>query len=444
MVTTRVAPAAAVAGSTTWKNWGGNQLCRPISIETPGSEEEIVAIVRGAAERGERVKVFGAGHSFTDIACTDGRMLSLERYNRVLHVDERQCTVRVQSGITIERLGAELARYGLAQPNLGDIGYQSIAGAISTATHGTGRNLGNISTQVKAVTIVAGDGTVIEADAEKEPDVYAAARVSLGALGIISTVTLQCVPAFTLRSIEEPKTLDEVLANFDEYVESNDHFEFFWFPHTDGAQAIFNNRTDEPAAPPSRGSAWLNDVLLENHAFGVVQRVGSLRRRWIPSLNRFSVRLISRREVVDLSHNIFINPRLVRFVEMEYAIPREAVVDTIRDVRRMIDRTGMNISFPVEVRVAAADNIPLSTATARPTAYIAVHVFHRLPFDRYFQEVEAIMNGVDGRPHWGKMHYQTARTLAPRYPQWDRFIAVRDRLDPARVFANPYLERVLG
>ena len=294
------------------------------------------------------------------------------------------------------------------------------------------------------MSIVTGDGSVIEADADHEPDVYAAARVSLGALGVISTVTLQCVPAFTLRSVEEPRTLDEVLRRFDEYVEGNDHFEFFWFPHTDGAQAIFNNRTDDPATPPGRAGAWLNDILLENHAFGLVQRVGALRHRWIPPLNRFSVKLISRREVVDLSHNIFINPRLVRFVEMEYAIPRETLVDTVGEVRRMIDKSGMQISFPVEVRVAAADDIPLSTATARPTAYIAVHVFHKLPFERYFQEVEAIMNGVEGRPHWGKMHYQTARTLAPRYPQWDRFIRVRDRLDPDRLFANSYLERVLG
>jgi FAD/FMN-containing dehydrogenase len=370
------APGASTARES-WRNWGGNQSCNPVAIERPASEAAIVRIVRAAAEAGEHVKVFGAGHSFTDIACTDGRMISLDRYNGLLDVDLKTRTVKVQAGITIEQLGAELELHGMAQPNLGDIGYQSIAGAVSTATHGTGRDLGNISTQIKAMSLVAGDGSIIECDAEREPDVFAAARVSLGALGVISTVTLQCVPAFTLRSVEEPKTLNEVLERFTEFVEGNDHFEFFWFPHTNVAQAIFNTR-------------------------------------------------------------------LVRFVEMEYAIPREAVVDTVREVNRMIDKSGMNISFPVEVRVAHEDDIPLSTATARPTAYIAVHVFHKLPFERYFREVEAIMNGVEGRPHWGKMHYQTAETLAPRYPQWDRFIGVRDRLDPDRRFANAYLERVLG
>jgi FAD-linked oxidoreductase len=437
------APSASSAREA-WRNWGGNQSCNPVAIERPASEAAIIRIVRAAAEAGERVKVFGAGHSFTDIACTDGRLISLDSYNGLLDVDLQARTVKVQAGITIEQLGAELELHGMAQPNLGDIGYQSIAGAVSTATHGTGRNLGNIATQIKAMSLVLADGSVIECDAEREPDVFAAARVSLGALGVISTVTLQCVPAFTLRSLEEPKTLDEVLERFTEFVEGNEHFEFFWFPHTNGAQAIFNNRTNDPPHPPSKASTWVSDILLENHAFGVLQRVGAARNRWIPPFNRFSARLISRREIVDLSHHIFINPRLVRFVEMEYAIPREAVVDTVREVNRMIDRSGMNISFPVEVRVAHEDDIPLSTATARPTAYIAVHVFHKLPFERYFREVEAIMNGVDGRPHWGKMHYQTAETLAPRYPQWDRFIAVRNRLDPDRRFTNAYLERVLG
>jgi FAD-linked oxidoreductase len=434
----------APAVRESWRNWGGNQSCSPLTIEHPASEAAIASIVHAAATAGERVKVFGAGHSFTDIACTDGRLLSLERYNRVLEVNADAATVKVEAGITIEALGAELARRGLAQPNLGDIGYQSIAGAISTATHGTGQNLGNIATQVKAVSLVLADGSVVECDAEREPDIFAAARVSLGALGVISTVTLQCVPAFTLRSMEEPVALDEVLARFDEHAEGNDHFEFFWFPHTNGAQMIRNNRTDDPPAPPGRAAAWLSDILLENKAFEVVQRIGARRNPWIPPLNRFSVKLISKREVTDLSHNIFINPRTVRFVEMEYAIPRETVVDTVREVQRMIDRSGMTIGFPIEVRVAAPDDIPLSTATARPTAYIAVHVFHTLPHERYFREVEAIMNGVEGRPHWGKMHYQTAETLRSRYPQWDRFIDVRNRLDPERVFSNPYLERVLG
>jgi L-gulonolactone oxidase len=403
-----------------------------------------VAIVRRAASEGQGVKVYGAGHSFTDIACTEGFLVNLDRYDQVLNVDTVNHRVKVQAGISIARLGQELARHGMAQPNLGDIAYQSIAGAISTATHGTGLTLGNIATQVCALTMVLADGTVAEFSPELDIDRFRCAQVSLGALGVISTVTLQCVPEFVLHSVEEPRPLDEMLERYADLCESNQHFEFFWFPHTDRVQSIRNNPVDGPAKPRSRVSEYVNDILVENHVFGAVQRAGRLRQAWIPSLNRFTTRMLSRAEMTDTSHRVFANPRLVRFVEMEYAIPRAAAVDAIRQLKSMIDRSGMRISFPVEVRVGAADDAVLSTAHRRETTYIAVHVFQGLEFDRYFHEVEAIMNGFEGRPHWGKMHYQTADVLRTRYPRFDEFVAVRDELDPGGMFQNDYLERVLG
>jgi L-gulonolactone oxidase len=442
--TTARTPAAAGSGSGwSFKNWGGNQACTPLSLERPSSEDELVALVHRAAAAGERVKVVGAGHSFTDIACTDGRMVSLDGYDHFLEVDTRAATVKVEGGITIAALGQALAEVGLAQPNLGDVAYQSIAGAISTATHGTGGRLGNISTQVKALSLVTADG-VLECSAEDNADVFQAARVGLGALGVISTVTLQCVPAFTLRSIQAPRQLDEVLDAVEDLVAANDHFEFFWIPHSDRVLAITNNRTDAPAHPPGKVSAYFNDIVMENHAFGLLQRLGRANTTWIPALGRVTGRLLNARDVADVSHRVFANQRLVRFVEMEYALPRPALAAAVRDVRSMIDRQGLRISFPVEVRIAAADDIWLSTASGRDTGYIAVHVFQGLPFDRYFREVEAIMNGYEGRPHWGKMHYQTAETLRPRYPHWADFIGVRDRLDPEGRFSNAYLDRVLG
>ncbi len=432
------------AGGLAWRNWGGNQSCRPLSLQTPTSEVEIVELVLSAAARGERVKVFGAGHSFTDIACTDGRLLSLEGYDRVLEADAEAGTIRVEAGITIAALGEILEGLGLAQPNLGDIAYQSIAGAISTATHGTGATLGNIATQVKALSLVTADGRVLECSAEQNPDVFNAARVGLGALGVISTVTLQAVPSFTLRSVQTPRRLDEVLEQIDSLTGENDHFEFFWVPHSDKVLAIANNRTEDPPRPPGRISAYYNDMLMENQAFGLLQRLGRARTSWIPGLGRLTAKLLSSREVVDRSHKVFANERIVRFVEMEYALPREALVSAVREVRSMIDGRGLRISFPVEVRVAKGDDIWLSTATGRDTCYVAVHVFQGLPFEAYFNEVEAIMNGHEGRPHWGKMHYQTAATLRPRYPHWDDFINTRDRLDPDGRFSNDYLDRVLG
>ncbi|MDQ6774497.1 MAG: FAD-binding protein [Candidatus Dormibacteraeota bacterium] len=430
-----------------WSNWGRTYSCTPIRIMSPVSEEEIVAIVRAAADRGERVKVIGSGHSFTDIGCTDGCMVKLDRYNQVLAVHRERATITVQSGITILQLSDALAHFGLAMENAGDVAYQTISGAISTATHGTGEKLGNISSQVVRLTLVLADGRVMECSAEKEPEVFKAAQVSLGALGVISTVTLRCVPAYNLRSLQEPKHLDELLDTLDERCRENDHFEFFWWPHTAWAQAITNTRTHDRVQDSSRRAgfgAYVSDILIENQAFGLIQRAAALNRAWIPRLAGFTARTMTRKEMADRSDRIFANERLVRFAEMEYALPRQHLVPAIRDIRSMIERTGLLISFPIEVRAVAADDIPLSPAYGRAVGYIAVHVFHKFEYEPYFREVEAIMNGYDGRPHWGKLHFQNADTLRPRYPLWDQFHAVRERFDPEGMFGNAYLERVLG
>jgi len=430
----------------TWRNWGRTYEASPLSIEHPASEDEIATIVRAAASRGERVKVAGTGHSFTDIAVTDGRLLLLDRYDKLLQVDAATGRVTVQAGITIEALGKALAGFGLALENQGDIAYQTVSGAISTATHGTGETFKNLSSQVRALRIVTADGEAIECSAEQDLETFKAAQVSLGALGVLSTVTIQCVPAYNLRNLREPRPVDELLANFDQLCAENDHFEFYWFPHTDAAMAITTERTQE--AVPGKGrsgfGAYLNDVVMENHAFGVVQRAARLNRGWIPPLARFTARTLSKHEIFDRSDRVFANPRFVRFAEMEYAVPREHLQAAFTEVRAMIERKGLQISFPVEVRATAPDDIFLSTASGRPTGYIAVHVYYRFEYEPYFREVEAIMNGFQGRPHWGKLHFQEAATLRTRYPDWDRFLAVRDRLDPAGVFRNAYLDRVLG
>jgi L-gulonolactone oxidase len=434
-------------GPTHWTNWGGTASCTPARIAHPAGEDEIVALVREAAERDRRVKVVGSGHSFTDIACTDGVLVELDRHNRVLSVDRERQTVTAEAGITVLQLSAALAPFGLAMENIGDVGYQTISGAISTATHGTGERLRNLSSQVAGLRIVLADGSVLECSAGQDPDAFEAAQVGLGALGVISTVTLRCVPAFFVRSVQEPVRVDELLSTFDERCREHDHFELFWWPHTDWAQAITNTRTADEPRPSERRSgfgAYVSDVLVENYAFGLIQRAASVNQAWIPRLARLTARTMTRKEMADRSDRIFANERLVRFVEMEYALPREHVVQAVRDVRALIERRGFLISFPVEVRAVAADDIPLSPAYGRATGYIAVHVFNRFEYEPYFREVEAIMDGYEGRPHWGKLHFQTAETLRPRYPQWDAFRAVRDRLDPERRFGNAYLQRVLG
>jgi FAD-linked oxidoreductase len=427
-----------------WHNWAGDQSCRPAAIERPGSIDELSAAIANATARGVPMRVVGAGHSFSDIACTDGSLVSLERLGRVLDVDRASGLVRAQAGITIRELSRQLDAHGLAMENLGDIDVQTIAGAISTATHGTGARLGNISSQVVELTLMLADGSTLLCSAEREAEVFRAARVGLGALGVIVEVTLRCVPTFTLRGLDAPAPLAQTLERFDELASANDHFEFFVFPHTDVALTRTNNRTDEPPRPRGRLSAYADDVLLTNHAFGLLCRVGRRMPSRISQLNRLVTRLAGSRERVDRSAAIFASPRLVRFTEMEYALPREHTPTAVRRVLEMIERRGFAVPFPIEVRTVASDDAFLSTAAGRESGFVAVHMFRGMQWRPYFQAVEQIMDELDGRPHWGKRHFQTAATLRARYADWDRFQSVRARLDPNGRFANEWTDRVLG
>jgi FAD-linked oxidoreductase len=431
------------ATRTSWTNWGKNQVCSPVAIRHPGSEDEIVGLVKEAAEAGHRVKVVGAGHSFTSIACTDGVLVDLDRYGRVLDHDPAAGTVTVEAGIPLHRLCEELDRRGLAMENMGDINRQTLAGATQTGTHGTGLRFGNLSSQIAAMRLVTADGSVLDCSAETNPEVFAAARVGLGALGVVSTVTLRCVPAFRVHAIEEPRLVDEVLAELDDLVTGNDHYEFYWVPHTRWALTKRNRRTDEPPRPRGRAKEWVDDIVLPNLAFGAVCRVG---RRWPTLIPRLAKMIPSsgRIEYVDRSDRVFTSPRFVKFWEMEYAIPLEALPEALNRVRGLVTALSTPLSFPIEVRVTAGDDIPLSTAQGRDTGYIAVHVYRGTPYDAYFAGVERIMDEYGGRPHWGKMHFQSHETLASRYPRWNEFQEVRAALDPGGRFGNPYLDRVLG
>jgi len=426
-----------------WRNWARNQSCAPVAIHRPRSEADLVGIVERAARAGRHVKVVGAGHSFTPLVCTDGDLVDLRDYGRVLDVDPVVGTATVQAGIPLARMSVELARHGLAFENLGDIAYQSIAGATSTATHGTGLRFGNLSSRIVGLRIVTGDGSVVEATPERDADVLDVARVGVGALGVLSTVTVQCVPSFNLHAVEDVEPVDEVLERWEDEIHGNDHFEFFWIPGTRWALTKRNRRTDEPPAPRPRWRAIRDDYVLSNVAFDVMCRIGRRRPDLIPRVAKV-IPSAGRSVYTAPSHTVFASPRLVRFYEMEYAIPREHLVEALDRVRALVRSLGVPISFPVEVRVVAPDDIPLSTAFGRETAYIAVHVYQGTSYDQYFQGVEHIMDDYGGRPHWGKLHFQDASTLAPRYPRWDDFQAVRARLDPDGRFSSAYLDRLLG
>jgi len=437
-------PNALQENDVEWRNWAGDEGCRPAAIVHPLSVAEIAAAVERAARDGLHVRVAGAGHSFSDIACTNGLLIVLDRMQRVLDVDRETGLVRVQAGIAIACLSAHLAAHGLALENLGDIGVQSIAGAISTATHGTGVRLRNIPSQVVAMTLVLADGSTLRCSSEHDPELFRAARVGLGALGVVAEVTLRCVPAFTLCGIDAPAPLEETLDRFEELALANEHFEFYVFPHSEVALTRTNNRVEEPPRPRGRVAEYANDVLLTNHAFDLLCRIGKRMPSRIPEINRLATRLAGSSKRIDRSDRIFTSPRLVRFTEMEYALPRERTTHAVRAVMETVERSGFAVPFPIEVRTVASDDALLSTASGRESGYVAVHMYRGMEWRPYFEAVERIMDDLDGRPHWGKRHFQTAATLRPRYPEWDRFQAVRARLDPEGRFANAWTERVLG
>ena len=427
-----------------WVNWAGDQSCRPARVARPRDRKELAEAIASAAARGEKVRVAGSGHSFTEAAMTAGTMVHVEALRGVLDADPGSGLVRVGGGTVLGELNEELARLGLAMENLGDIDRQTIAGAISTGTHGTGARLRNLSAQVEGLELVLADGSVRHLSAATDPELLRAARVGVGALGAIAAVTLRCVPAFNLLRVDTPHPREQVLESFEERAEAHEHFEFFTFPYSDQALVLERNRLDGPAQPRNRRASYLNDVVLENWALELLAATGKAVPGAIPALSRAAGYLASGSRTSDRSDRVFVNERRVRFTEMEYGVPRDDGPEAVRRVIEWVRSNRYSVFFPIEVRVAAADDAFLSPSHERDTVYIAVHQYRGMEWRPYFEAVEEIMDDYGGRPHWGKRHFQTAATLAPRYPAWAEFQRARDELDPGRTFANEYTERVLG
>ncbi|MFD7784961.1 D-arabinono-1,4-lactone oxidase [Streptomyces nojiriensis] len=429
---------------TAWHNWAGNVTATPARVVTPASVGELQEAVRRAAEDGLRVKAVGTGHSFTAAAATDGVLVRPQALAGIRSIDRAAGTVTAAAGTVLKDLNQALAREGLSLTNMGDIMEQTVSGATSTGTHGTGRDSASIAAQIRGLELVTADGRLLTCSEKENPEVFAAARLGIGALGVVTAITFAVEPIFFLTAREEPMTFDRVTAEFEEHFAENEHFEFYWFPHTGNCNTKRNNRSQGPAAPPGRVSAWIEDELLSNGLFQAVNSLGRAVPATIPSIARVASRALSARTYTDIPYKVFTSPRRVRFVEMEYALPRERVVEALRELRSTVDRSGLRISFPVEVRTAPADDITLSTASGRETAYIAVHMYKSTPYQAYFTAAERIFTAHGGRPHWGKVHTRDAGYLAEVYPRFGEFTALRDRLDPDRVFGNDYLRRVLG
>jgi L-gulono-1,4-lactone dehydrogenase len=434
------------ASGALWRNWSRTESVRPLRVERPATAGAVQRAVEAAAASGLRIKPVGSGHSFTGIAVAPGVQLDLTDLSGVVDADVATGRVTLAAGTRLHELPDLLAPYGLAMPNMGDIDRQTIAGATSTGTHGTGLGFGGLATQIVAARLVTGTGELITVSETERPELLPAVRVGLGALGVLVDVTLQLVPRFVLHAVERAEPFDEVLDGWLDRVCDADHFEYYWFPHTDTALTKTNTRLpgDALRKPLGRVSHWIDDEFLTNAAYRAICGLGRIASGTTPFFARQVDKVTGNRDFTDFSPAVFTAHRAVRFREMEYAVPLEATPDAVRAVRALIERKGWRISFPIEVRAAASDENWLSTAYGRNTGYVAVHRYFREDPREYFTAVEDIMRGFGGRPHWGKMHTQTAETLRELYPRFDDFLRVRDELDPERRFSNPYLDRVLG
>jgi FAD-linked oxidoreductase len=433
-----------------WQNWSGLESAEPREVRSPTSVDDVVAAVRSAREARSTVKIVGTGHSFTGIASPGDTMLRPDRLSGIVGVDREAMTVTAYAGTELKVLNAELERHGLSLHNMGDIAEQTLAGAVSTGTHGTGGVAAGLAAQLAGFQLVTGTGEVLDASPTENPDLFRLGRVGLGALGILTTVTFAVEPLFLLEAHEQPMSWDEALGSFDEMVAESHHCDMYWFPHTDRMLTKRNSRLDadvSEARPVGRMRGWVDDDLLSNTVFGALTAVANRVPGVIPRMNQVSARALSARTYSDVAHRVFTSPRRVVFREMEYAVPRAAGLDALREARRVVDASDWRISFPVEIRVAPADDVALSTAYDRDSFYLAFHTHHRSDWAThaaYLAAMEAIMRDHDGRPHWGKLHTRTAADLEPAYPRFGEFVALRTRLDPDRVFANDYLRRVLG
>ncbi|MEU7628702.1 D-arabinono-1,4-lactone oxidase [Nocardia sp. NPDC049220] len=428
--------------TNSWVNWAGDQRCAPSTLATPHSTDEVRELLGSAETHGQPVRVVGTGHSFTDAVLTDGILLNLTKLNRILDVDRTTGSVRLEAGITLRAASDALHEHGLAFPNLGDIDAQTVAGATATATHGTGVQWQNLSAALDSIELMLADGSRVELNAQTDPDGWRAARVSIGALGVVTAATLRMVPSFVLEGIERPVQVDDVLADLDSLIDDNEHFEFYMFAHSPVAMTKRNNRVALPEQPRGKAMDWFADILVSNYLLDAMCKLTSRQPRLVPLMHRAAAYAGSYRRQVDRSYRVFASPRLIRFTEMEYAIAREHSIDAIREIKELAKK--FDTPLPIEVRWVAPDDAFLSPAGGRETCYIAVHQYRGMHFEPYFRACEAVFNRYNGRPHWGKRHFQTADTLRDRYPDWDRFAQVRRRFDPKGRFTNAYLDRVLG
>lgn len=389
-----------------WNNWSGSLEFIPGEIFEPEAEEEVVALVKMANSENRKIRVVGAGHSSSELVKTDDILVSLKHFQGVENPDNDNHRATVLAGMTVKEAGKELYRYGLAMHNTGDVDVQTVAGAIGTGTHGTGKELRNLSSMLVGVRMVTGTGEIVESTIEEDPELFKALRVALGSCGIFLKMRLQLEPVYELHRKEWCVPLEKCLENFDDLKNNNRNFDFYWYPRSDKAKIRVMNKVGEGMPDISYGS-----LELEKKGF---------------------------------SHDILPRARYLKFDEMEYALPAEKAIGCFVEIRDIIRRSfRKKVAWRVLFRTIKADDAFISSMTGRESVTISLHHNAGLPFWDYFKSIEPVFIKYGGRPHWGKKHTQEADKLKHMFPDWGKFQQYREKFDPHNVFLTPYMKEIL-
>ncbi len=425
------------------KNWSGYLSWSPSSIYGPTSEDEIKNLVLKALNDKKKVRVMGSGHSFTPLSKTEEVLIHLDNYQGLVSIDKERCQATIKGGTKLNTLGNLLFEQGMAMENLGDIDTQSLAGTISTGTHGTGSSFGTMSTQVVKLRIVNGLGKVVTCSDEDNQELFKAAQVSLGLLGVITEITLQCVPAYRLKLKNRKEPIDKVLSELQERNRDNRNFEFYFFPYSESVWTKTSNiATDEVDKIGLLN--YFSDYVIENYAFKLACEVAyrfPSKTEWISKTAANSVADVDK---VLHSHKVYATQRLVKFNEMEYNVPIESYKDVWKDIKKIVNSKRFNIHFPIENRFVKGDDILLSPAYGRDSAYLACHAYYKKDPKPYFRALEEVFQAYDGRPHWGKMNTLTTTRILERYPKFELFMKHRAEQDPNQLYVSPYLRHLLS
>lgn len=417
-----------------WHNWSGSVSARPRAIARPRDEAELRAAILGATH----VRVRGAGHSFMPLCATGGTLIDMSDYIAPIEIAADRATAWVPAGWSLARLTETLWREGLSLINQGDVNPQSLAGATATGTHGTGGELGSLSTQVIAFELMLADGTLVQCDARQNPDLFEAQRLSLGLFGVVTRIRIGLLPAYYLEERIESRPLGEMAERWEELGAATRHFEFFVFPYAD--RVIF--KTLHPA---EGGGALRRSSDIDERPFRYACEIGRAAPFMIPPIQRLMMRLSARpSRRIGPAWQIFPGERTIRFEEMEYELPRADGLPTLMEAIGYIRRKRLPVAFPFEFRLVAGDDIWMSPFNRGPGSSISFHQYARMPWRALFGEIEPVLRGANGRPHWAKRHTLTCADVHALYPRAGDFLKVRAGVDPGAKFVNDDLARLFG